>query len=30
MIQHKKIYFTGVDLYEEPTNKKAKQQGNSP
>ena len=28
MIQHiySKIYFTGDDLYEEPTNKKAKQE----
>ena len=26
MIQHTKIYFKGDDLYEEQTNKKAKQE----
>ena len=30
MIQHTKIYFTGDDLYEEPMNKKAKQEEDSP
>ena len=30
MIQHTKIYFKGDDLYEEPMNKKAKQEEHSP